>query len=64
MFVVCYRKFIRLYCVKRDTIPQEAPHEIEGYKPQPQCPEHGVVELSYVKTCERSNISLETNRQV
>jgi len=42
--------------VKGDTIPQEAPHEIEGRKPPPQWPEHGAVEFNDVKMSYRPGL--------
>lgn len=42
--------------VKGDTIPQEAPHEIEGRKPPPQWPERGAVEFNDVKMAYRPGL--------
>jgi ATP-binding cassette subfamily C (CFTR/MRP) protein 1 len=42
--------------VKNDTIPQEAPHEIEDRKPPPQWPEHGAVEFKDVKMSYRPGL--------
>ncbi|KAG2369149.1 ABC protein [Suillus spraguei] len=42
--------------VAGDTIPQEAPYEIEGRKPPAQWPEHGAVEFNDVKMAYRPGL--------
>ncbi|KAG1733609.1 ABC protein [Suillus paluster] len=42
--------------VDEDTIPQEAPHEIEERKPPAQWPEHGTVEFNDVKMAYRPGL--------
>lgn len=39
-----------------DTIPQEAPYEIEEQKPSAQWPEHGTIEFSDVKMAYRPGL--------
>jgi hypothetical protein len=48
--------FVVVQYVKGDTIPQEAPHEIEDRKPPPQWPEHGAVEFNDVKMSYRPGL--------
>jgi ABC-type multidrug transport system fused ATPase/permease subunit len=42
--------------VSNDTIPQEAPHEIEERKPPALWPEHGAVEFNDVKMAYRPGL--------
>ncbi|KAG0700067.1 ABC protein [Suillus ampliporus] len=42
--------------VERDTIPQEAQHEIEEYKPPARWPEHGAIEFNDVKMAYRPGL--------
>jgi ABC-type transport system involved in Fe-S cluster assembly fused permease/ATPase subunit len=42
--------------VAGDTIPQEAPHEIQERKPSAQWPEHGAVEFNDVKMAYRPGL--------
>ncbi|KAG0695504.1 ABC protein [Suillus ampliporus] len=42
--------------VEGDTVPQEAPHEIEDRKPPAQWPEHGVMEFNNVKMAYRPGL--------
>lgn len=55
MMISCLHLAVVQY-VASDTMPQEAPHEIEERKPSAQWPEHGAVEFNDVKMAYRPGL--------